>query len=184
VGFVFAPSPRRIVPSKAKEIARHLHPSVTSFGVFVDATIEYVLHIVSEVGLGGVQLQGGEQDRMIEVLRQARPALFISKVVRMRGEEDLPATATIPADAVMVDTKDPANPGARNAPIPLEWLGGVHHARLIVAGGLTPSNVGDVVRALHPWGVDVSGGVEESPGKKDVRLVREFVAAVRAAESG
>ena len=54
----------------------------------------------------------------------------------------------------------------------------------IVAGGLTPSSVGNVVRTLHPWGVDVSGGVEQSPGRKDVRLVREFVAEVRAAERG
>jgi phosphoribosylanthranilate isomerase len=170
------------VPSRAKEIACHVHPSVTSIGVFVDATLDQVLRIAGEVGLGGVQLQGAEPPEMIEALRRARPSLFISKVIRLLDPRSLAATATSPADAVMVDPKDPANPGARSASIPVEWLTGAHHERLIVAGGLTPSSVGNVVRILHPWGVDVSGGVEESPGRKDVRLVREFVAEVRAAE--
>jgi phosphoribosylanthranilate isomerase len=184
IGFVFAPSPRRIVPSKAREIARHLHPSVTSIGVFVDATVEHVLRIAGEVGLGGVQLQGAEPPEMIEALRRARPRLFISKVVRMLDAASLAHTATSPADAVMVDPKDPADPGARSRPIPVEWLTGPRHEHLIVAGGLTPSSVGSVVRTLHPWGVDVSGGVEESPGRKDAGLVRWFVAEVRAAEHG
>jgi phosphoribosylanthranilate isomerase len=172
------------VPSRAKEIARHLHPSVTSIGVFVDATVDQVLRIAGEVGLGGVQLQGAEPPEMIEALRRARPGLFISKVVRMLDARSLAATATSPADAVMVDPKDPNDPGARSTPIPVDWLAGAHHPHLIVAGGLTPSSVGNVVRILHPWGVDVSGGVEASPGRKDVRLVREFVAEVRAAEHG
>jgi phosphoribosylanthranilate isomerase len=182
VGFVFAPSPRRIVPSKAKAIAGHLHPSVTSIGVFVDAAVEEVLRIAREVGLGGVQLQGAEPPETIEALRRAHPGLFISKVVRMLDAGSLAATAASPADAVMVDPKDPTDPGARSAPIPVEWLSGAHHEHLIVAGGLTPSSVGAVVRTLHPWGVDVSAGVEESPGRKDVALVRDFVAEVRAAE--
>jgi len=182
VGFVFAPSPRRIVPSKAKAIAGHLHPSVTSIGVFVDAPVDQVLRIAGEVGLGGVQLQGAETPEMIEALRRASPGLFISKVVRMLDAGSLAATATSPADAVMVDPKDPTDPGARSAPIPLEWLAEAHHEHLIVAGGLTPSSVGAVISTLHPWGVDVSAGVEESPGRKDVQLVRDFVAEVRAAE--
>jgi len=143
-----------------------------------------VVRIAAEVGLGGVQLHGVEPPEMIEALRRARPGLFIAKAVRMLEAADLAATATSPADAVMVDPKDPAKPGARSSPIPVDWLGGGHHPHLIVAGGLTPTSVGNVVRMLHPWGVDVSGGVEESPGRKDVRLVRAFVAAVRAAEGG
>lgn len=170
------------MPSRAKAIARHLHPSVTSIGVFVDATLDQMLRIAGEVGLGGVQLQGAEPPEMIEALRRASPGLFISKVVRVLDAGSLAATAASPADAVMVDPKDPANPGARSAPIPVEWLAGTHHEHLIVAGGLTPSSVGSVVRTLHPWGVDVSSGVEESPGRKDVALVRNFVAEVRAAE--
>src|SRR2546425_10771638 len=114
--------------------------------------------------------------------RRARPGLFTSKVVRMLDASSLAATAASPADAVMVDPKDPADPGAHSAPIPIEWLAGTHHEHLIVAGGLTPSSVGTVVRTPHPWGVDVSAGGGESPGREDVRLIRDFVAAVRAAE--
>jgi phosphoribosylanthranilate isomerase len=161
---------------------------VTSIGVFVDATVEHVLRIAGEVGLGGVQLQGAEPPEMIEALRRAHPSLFISKVVRMLDPRSLAAslaaTASSPADAVMVDPKDPNDPTVRSTPIPVDWLAGAHHEHLIVAGGLTPSSVGNVVRLLRPWGVDVSGGVEASPGRKDVRLVREFVAEVRAAEHG
>ena len=114
-------------------------------------------------------------------LAQPQPAVAGDGAARPTSELKS-ATAASPADAVMVDPKDPTDPGARSAPIPVEWLAGVHHEHLIVAGGLTPSSVGTVVRTLHPWGVDVSGGVEESPGRKDARLVRDFVAEVRAAE--
>src|SRR2546425_6280695 len=113
--------------------------------------------------------------------RRARPGLFTSKVVRMLDARSLAATAASPADAVMVDPKDPTDPGARSAPIPVEWLAGAHHEHLIVAGGLTPSSVGAVISTLHPWGVDVSAGVEKSPGRQDVQLVRDFVAEGRAA---
>jgi phosphoribosylanthranilate isomerase len=184
IGFVFAPSPRRILPSRAREIARHLHPSISSVGVFVDATVEHMLAVVEDVGLGGVQLQGAEPPETIEALRRARPGLFITRAVRLLDGGALAATAASPADAVMVDPKDPADPADRKAPIPLEWLQGPRHARLIVAGGLTPGNVGDVVSRLRPWGVDVSGGVEASPGRKDLGLVRAFVRAVREAEAG
>ena len=184
VGFVFAPSPRRVAPSRAREIARHLHPSVTSIGVFVDAALESILGIVRQVGLGGVQLQGGEPPTMIRSLKQASPGLLVTRAFRVVHADGLAAALDSPADVVMLDPKDPADPVARNAPIPVEWLAGFPPERLIVAGGLTPDNVGAVVSTLHPWGVDVSGGVESSPGHKDPRLVSSFVHAVRRAEHG
>jgi len=183
LGFVFAPSPRRVTPSRAREIARHVHPSVASLGVFVDATVERVLGIVHEVGLDGVQLQGEEGPEVAEALRRRRPGLFIAKAVRIVDSGGLGATLRWPADALLVDSKDPEDPGARSRPIPAAWLEGLRPRRLIVAGGLTPGNVGEVVATLRPWGVDVSGGVEEAPGKKDVGLVRAFVHAVRAARA-
>jgi len=183
LGFVFAPSPRRVTPSRARQIARHVHPSVASLGVFVDAAVDRILGIVQEVGLDGVQLQGEEGPEVVEALRRRRPGLFIAKAVRILDAGGLAATLRWPADAVLVDSKDTADPGARSRPIPAAWLDGLRPRRLIVAGGLTPGNVGEVVATLRPWGVDVSGGVEEAPGKKDAAAVRDFVHAVRAART-
>jgi phosphoribosylanthranilate isomerase len=184
LGFVFAPSPRRVTPSRARQIAPHLHPSVASVGVFVDASEEEILGVVAEVGLDGVQLQGGEGPEVVEALRRRRPGLFIAKAVRILEPGDLARTLRWPADAVFVDSKDPADPGAPGRPIPAAWLEGPRPRRLVVAGGLTPGNVAAVVAGLRPWGVDVSGGVETSPGKKDPALLRDFVRAVRTARPG
>jgi phosphoribosylanthranilate isomerase len=182
VGFVFAPSPRRITAPRARTIARHVHPSVASVGVFVDAPLERILAIVDEVGLSGVQLQGDEPPQLVEALRRMRPALFIIKAIRASGPAPFGPWPDGPADAVMVDAKDPARAEIRSSPVPPAWLEGRRPRHLIVAGGLTRRNVGAVVAALRPWGVDVSSGVEEVPGRKDHREVSEFVQAVRVAE--
>ena len=183
LGFVFAPSPRRITPSRAAAITSHVHPSVITVGVFVDAALDTVLDVVERARLGGVQLHGAGAGAQVEALRKARPGLFVIQVVRATGPGSLAGLESA-ADAVMVDPKDPHNLTTPSEPIPLAWLEAAGHARTIIAGGLTPGNVGAVVRRLHPFGVDVSGGVETSPGRKDPALVSRFVHEVRLAEAG
>jgi phosphoribosylanthranilate isomerase len=183
VGFVFAPSPRRVSTYRARQIARHVHPSVLKFGVFVDAALEDLAEIVDRVGLDAVQLHGSEPPERIEELRAAHPHLFVVKAIRARTAGGLATVGSWPSDAVLVDTKDPASPTRRSRRIPVTWLAGLTVRRLIVAGGLTPRTVGRLVRAVHPWGVDVSGGVEHSPGRKDHDKVRAFVRAVRRADA-
>lgn len=183
MGFVFAPSPRRIQVEEAREIARHLHPSVALVGVFVDAGVDEMLDVVGRVGLDAVQLQGHEPAEVIDELRAGRPGLFITRVLRATDASSLAGLADSLADAVMADSKDASRPADQHGQVPLAWLEGLRHGRLIVAGGLTPDNVGLVVSSLRPWGVDVSSGVEESPGRKDAALVRRFLQAVRAAEA-
>jgi phosphoribosylanthranilate isomerase len=92
------------------------------------------------------------------------------------------------ADAVVLDARVPGRLGGTGTTFdwaavrgPLERARARGSARLVVAGGLTPDNVGDAVRAVRPFGVDVAGGVERAPGRKDPELVRRFVAAARAA---
>jgi phosphoribosylanthranilate isomerase len=181
VGFVFTPSPRRISPSDAATIADLLHPSVLRIGVFVDETVDNLLRIVDAAGLDGVQLQGSESVRFVGDLRARRPSLTIFKVVRSAAVEELAKAEGPGVDAVFIDPKNSSDPMAPVDRIPMDSLRNLS-IRFIVAGGLTPSNVGALVSEIRPWGVDVSGGVEELPGRKDADKVRSFIRAVRDAE--
>lgn len=184
VGFVFARSLRRVSAAEAAAITRHLHPAVNRIGVFVNASAERILEVVERAQLDGVQLQGTEPPEFVEELRAQAPALTVFKVIRPLSAGDLAGAAAYRADAIFLDPRDPEHPFEPAPPIPIEWLGDVPAARFVVAGGLNPQNVGALVSALHPWGVDVSGGVESGPGKKDAGKIRAFVRAVREAEAG
>lgn len=183
VGFVFAKSPRRISPADAASIAPHVHPALEKIGVFVDASLERIVEVVNRVGLSGVQLQGAETAGFISDLKQAMPRLFVSKVIRMTDPKHIELARELGADAIFVDSKDPHQLEAQADPIPTDWLMDSGIEKLVVAGGLTPSNVGDLISRVHPWGVDVSGGVESSPGKKDAALISRFVRSVREVDA-
>jgi phosphoribosylanthranilate isomerase len=190
VGFVFAPSPRRVGAARVRAISSRLHPAIRRIGVFVDDTPARVLAVAGEARLDGVQLQGTESLDHLRALKAAAPHLFILKVIRMGGPQSLALGARMRAedlaDAVMVDTKDPADltrPPETISPGDLGEGGQGGIDRLVLAGGLTPGNVGALVREIRPWGVDVSTGVESAPGRKDADKVRAFVRAVREAET-
>jgi phosphoribosylanthranilate isomerase len=181
VGFMFATSPRRIPPPRARRIGERLHPAVCKVGVFVDSSLEIILDVVEEAGLDGIQLHGSETPEFVTKLRQARPNLLLFKAVSPSAHQPTPATE-FDVDAVFLDPKDPAQPLAPVTKISYGWIRDLPDGRYVVAGGLTPDNVGQLVREIRPWGVDVSRGVEAAPGKKDMSKVREFVRAVRKAD--
>lgn len=183
IGFVFAPSPRRVSVARAMELRRRVHPAVRTFGVFVNADMDRILQVYDRVGLDGVQLQGGETPEFVARLKRLRPAASVYKVIRTGRPEDLATLGDYKADGLFVDPKDPSRPLDRIDAIPLGWLRDLDVERLVVAGGLNPLNVGDLVREVRPWGVDVSRGVESAPGKKDAALINSFVRAVREAEA-
>ena len=112
IGFVFAPSPRRITPGAAARIAEHVHPSVRKFGVFVDDPLLKVAEAASQVGLDAVQLQGSEDAPYIEQLRTLLHDVWVSKVVRVRSREDMGGLSDWAADLMFVDTRDVAEPDA------------------------------------------------------------------------
>jgi phosphoribosylanthranilate isomerase len=205
IGFVFARSPRRVTPARARAISLRVHPTVRRIGVFVDDDPERVLAVVAEARLDGVQLHGSEPVEVVRAIRTAAPRLFVLKVIRLGGSQPLALAVQLRAeslaDAVMIDTKDPADLAAVPVVISMRALReaggpeGPHAAgepngsggagaidRLVLAGGLNPGNVGGLVREMRPWGVDVSSGVESAPGRKDPGKVRAFVRAVREAE--
>jgi phosphoribosylanthranilate isomerase len=176
VGFVFAPSTRQIAPVVARDIVRRLPPEILTIGVFRDAAPKRVVDIVHQVGLRGAQLHGNETAEQSRWVRE-----HVQLVIKAfpGGHPSLARADDYGADAILIDS---ATPGSGDV---FDWSlaeGAPSHRRLILAGGLTPDNVADAVAAVRPWGVDVSTGVEDTPGRKDPRKVKAFIDAARGAE--
>ena len=175
VGFIFAPSPRWVPVGKVYDITRRLPPEILTVGVFRDEHPQRVIETVDRAGLKAAQLHGHETpDDVAEVMKSVRTVI---KAVSA-GTTDAARADRFPTDLVLVDA--PA-PGSGRV---FDWslLGEVPVGpRLILAGGLTPENVAAGIAAARPWGVDVSSGVESSPGHKDPVKLRRFIAAAREA---
>lgn len=176
VGFVFAPSPRQLQPVQAYDIVRRLPPDVLTVGVFRDEAPRRVVDIVNQVGLKAAQLHGHETPADTAYVRERVP--WVIKAFPA-GSPALERVHDYAADAVLLDA---ATPGSGQV---FDWAlveGAPLDRRIILAGGLTPENVAEAIELVRPWGVDVSSGVEVSPGRKDPRKVRDFVAKAKAAE--
>lgn len=176
VGFIFAPSPRQVTAQVAGEIARRLPDEILTVGVFRDEATKRVVKMMRQADLKAVQLHGSETPAQVSEIRNAGINIVLKAVVA--GSNDLENADRFKADAILVDGVKPGSGEVYdwgltdNAPV------GV---RLIVAGGLNPTNVGDAIERIRPWGVDVGSGVEAEPGKKDPNLVRDFVVSAREA---
>jgi len=175
LGFVFAPSPRQIAPQRVYDITRRLPPEILTVGVFRDDHPERVVETVNRAGLRGAQLHGHETPAMV-----AEVATHVRWVIKgvVAGSVDARHADEIGTDLVLVDG---ATPGSGKV---FDWTmidDLPEGPRYILAGGLTPENVANAVERGLPWGVDVSTGVERSPGKKDALKVKAFIERARAA---
>jgi phosphoribosylanthranilate isomerase len=190
VGFVFAPSPRRVTAAQVAAITPHLPAQLEKIGVFVEAALDEIFSTVRQCGLTGVQLhsQCGLGGRA-QLREQFGHELRILGVVHFGPEatEQAKIIAADPnVDAILVDSRTATAVGGTG--IAFDWNdarttlfeSAEGCKRLIAAGGLTPDNVRDAITTLRPWGVDVASGVESVPGRKDPVKVREFVARARA----
>jgi phosphoribosylanthranilate isomerase len=173
LGFIFAPSRRQVRPDDVRSIVKRLPHEVVTIGVFVNERPEKVVEIASTVGLHGVQLSGREPLSEVRWIRE-RLKLVIQGFTA--GDPALSASANGPADVVLVDSPNPGSGQVFDWRLAEGTPGGV---RLLLAGGLTPDNVGDAIRLVRPWGVDVATGVEAAPGRKDPRKLRRFIEAAR-----
>ena len=192
LGFVFADSPRRVEPTVVSEITRSLPDSIERIGVFVNETEDRIREVVKKARLTGVQLHGYETLDVPTRLKAQLgwPAeLKVTLVCPMpqSGEAGEGLFEFGSADRVLLDTAAVGKQGGSGQT--WHWEMGrafleivSDHVKVVIAGGLTPSNVADAIRTLRPWGVDVVSGVEREPGKKDHDKVRAFVKAAKSTD--
>lgn len=179
VGFVFWPhSPRYVEPEAAAEIARALPADVAPVGVFVDAPLDDVRRIAARVGLAAVQLHGDEPATLCDGLPYR-----VLKAVPVAGAATCAAAERVPRRiTVLLDARDPVRRGGTGRTV--DWGVAAEVAagrRIFLAGGLDPGNVGEALRTVRPYGVDVSSGVETRPGRKDAGRLRVFFEEVARA---
>jgi phosphoribosylanthranilate isomerase len=176
IGFVFAPSPRQIAPAVAADIVKRLPVGeVLTVGVFRDESPKRVVDIANHIGLGAVQLHGHET---AEECRWVRERVSCSIKAFSAGDRTISRFEEFGADYMLIDGQ---NPGSGEV---FDWRlaeGVVDPNRLIISGGLDAGNVGQAITHLHPYGVDVSSGVEAEPGRKDPQKLAAFIAAARDA---
>ena len=187
IGLVFAKSPRQVSLRQAREIVAVLPPFVSVVGVFVNARSATVIRTAAEVGLSEVQLHGDESPAFVGKLWGLRAV----KALRVRDRafaEQVGAFRDAGIGGILLDAFSAESRGGSGRRFDWDLVSGVREAGalddappLILAGGLTPENVRAGIRRLHPWGVDVSSGVEDEPGIKSAEKIGRFIAAVRSA---
>jgi phosphoribosylanthranilate isomerase len=179
LGFVFyRGSPRFIPPADAASLIRKLPPFVQTVGVFVNEVAEDIRTVAAMAGIGLVQLHGEEPPEACRVHRR------IIKAIRVKSLESLSPLEQFKdhVSAFLLDAYSPDNLGGTG--IIFNWDIAVEakpYGKIILAGGLTPDNVGDAIRRVKPYGVDVSSGVELTKGKKDLQKMKLFIERAKGA---
>jgi phosphoribosylanthranilate isomerase len=179
IGLVFWPgSPRCVDVATAQAIVAALPPLVTPVGVFADQTPADVRRVLTAVGLGAVQLHGGERLEDFADL----PARLIKAVPVVDGLGPESVAGIPPAVAVLLDAHDPVRRGGTGQLVDWDVAARIAAVRpIVLSGGLRPENVAAAVRRVRPAAVDVASGVERAPGVKDPEKLRAFFAALEAA---
>ena len=191
VGFVFAPSPRRVTVEQVAEITLRLPSALEKIGVFVDVSTQEIAAAIRTCSLTGVQLHSESEPETPSLLRaQFGSSLRILRVVHY-GPDAANKAAAFAADpntdAILIDSRTATAVGGTG--VAFDWtearktIFGNSVTKLIAAGGLNPDNVTEAIATLRPWGVDVVSGVESAPGRKDPEKLRAFVENARAATS-
>ena len=171
-------SPRYVTPSQIKIIVDGLNSSVNNIGVFADAEILDIVRVVEATGITGVQLHGGETPQFCQELKTQLPSnTEIIKAFRIKTKESLAQTAiyTEYVDTLLLDAYHPQMLGGTGKT--LNWLDLQQFQPSLpwmLAGGLTPENVTEALSQLKPDGIDLSSGVEQSPGVKDLAKVKQL----------
>lgn len=176
IGLVFArESPRFINAKQALAILEVLPKTVLRVGVFQNQSMDVITRVEREVPLDLIQLHGHEKDEQCLAVGRER----CMKAVVLLDEPSVERVARYSSDFLLVD-RPRASADQPTAPWKLAARLAKMREKTLLAGGLTPENVADAIGEVQPWGVDVSSGVEKSPGIKDPERVRAFIKAVGA----
>ncbi len=178
LGFNFWPrSKRYLPPAEARAIVRRLPPLVTAVGVFVDPTRDEVLRAAEQSGIVVAQLHGDESPELCLSL-----PLPVLKGIRVVDARSLAQLASYDVRGFVLDAPSAGYGGSGTT---FDWslvAQAARELRVVLAGGLTPENVGEAVRAVRPWAVDVASGVESAPGVKDEEKMRRFIEVAMEAD--
>ena len=174
IGFIFAESKRKVSISTVSQIVEQLPKNFLTIGVFRDQNPQQIIETIREAGLVGAQLHG--QESVQEVAQVASVIKFVVKSV-VAGSVDAKNADQFATEMIMVDSANPGSGTNYDLTLLRELPPSV---RLILSGGLTVANVAPSIRTASPWGVDVSSGVESTPGNKDYSKIRDFIANARA----
>lgn len=188
IGLNFSPqSPRFVDPQNAWRIVLEMGPYVAPVGVFVGDETDNAYQITHDAGLRAIQTYRGDAMECefgptahIPAFRikDAKSLKAVQKQIRMMLKAGF-----IPA-AILLDSFSDKAIGGTGHVAPWDLIAGFNPGvPVILAGGLTPENVGEAIRIVKPWGVDVASGVEKSTGVKDLKKAKAFIAAARAAAS-
>jgi phosphoribosylanthranilate isomerase len=178
LGVIFAGGPRQISPVRARSIVQ-VAGEIPVFGVFGSQGYAQILEVREAAGLAGAQLHDGATPELVDRLR--REGLLVLVVVKLAGAPDLDRLAELTGLGcpLLIEPRVEGKLGGTGVPLPLALaadarsrLGG--HS-MWLAGGLTPDNIAEAVRAVHPDVVDVSSGVEQIPGIKDHQRMARFL---------
>lgn len=172
LGFIFYPkSPRYISFQKAGEIVSSLPPFVSTVGVFVNEAEETIRQAAGEAFLSLIQLHGEESPEFCKNL-----GLRVIKAIRLSRTEDLNRVKTYSVQGILFDSYHEDQYGGSGKSFNLDLLRGFSaEMPVIVSGGLTPENIREVLHQVSPYAVDVSSGVENSPGKKNREKMKRFI---------
>ncbi len=183
LGFIcVVASPRYVSPANLQTMVPVLQSQVNCVGVFADAELDHLVHLTETVGFGSMQLHGQESLAYCQQLRKRLPDREIIKAWRVRSPADravIQAYSSV-VDTLLLDAYHPQALGGTGHTLdwqslidfqpPIPWL---------LAGGLNPGNISIALNQLHPNGIDLSSGVEVSPGLKDLKLVQDLFAEIR-----
>jgi phosphoribosylanthranilate isomerase len=181
LGFNFFPDSKRYVGSEAAWIGE-LPEDVEKLAVLVNPTWEVAVKIARVPGITALQLHGTESPEFCHRLMEE--GIRFEKAIPISGFDSVMALADFSTDTVLLDSSRPGEFGGSGRTFPWEigrsLVEANRHLRVALAGGLTPQNVAEAIATVRPFGVDVTTGVEGTPGRKDHGRLRAFIAAARA----
>lgn len=184
LGFICVPdTPRYVTRAQIKSVVEHLPVNVDRIGVFANSSLQEISQTVMAVGLTGVQLHGDESPEFCFCLRQALPTVELIKALRVRNLQSLEQVPVYidHVDTLLLDAYHPQQLGGTGQTLDWDNLRQVQlNCSWFLSGGLTPNNVLDALNYLHPSGIDLSSGVERTPGDKDLAKVKQLFEHLKA----